>query len=242
MVKKNKKHYYRFTFKRRRISLLLDKVLLFRFFRNLHGRFWGVSGLAIMIIGLAICFAIRPDLLTLSTAFSDFGNDVRTAPYFAGSVFIAAYGMWRWRNYLSHTWKRAMPVTGLITLTIFGMYVVALMPISWGHLPHRLHMIGFALAGMSMAATVVFDGLLSKVKPGSAERWRLARLVSLLLIITGGWLTYGSAELVGWYDISLLGESLMLSGYLLWVSLKTYQGEGNRTTLSKLLKNIILID
>jgi len=240
---KSKNKYLNFTFKRRHFRFLLDKVLIFRFMRKLHGRFWGVSGLSFMIVGFGVCFAIRPDLLTLSTAFSDFGNDVRTAPYFAGSVFVAAYGMWRWRNYLSRTWKRTMPVTGLITLTIMGLYLVALMPVSWGRVPHRIHMIGFGLTGVSMLLTVVMDSILSKGRRSQRQgQWRVVTITSFVLIVVGGWLTLGSAELVGWYNIALLGESLMLAGYLLWVSVKTYQGEGSRSTLSKLLKNIVLID
>lgn len=239
-----KKHrsvpYLHFKYKNQKIHVLLDKVLIFRFFRRLHGRLWGVTGISLMSIGFAVCFAIRPDLRDISTAFSDFGNDVRTSPYFAGSVFLGAYGMWRWRNYLARTWKRAMPVTGLITLTILGLYVVALVPLSWNS---RVHMAGMILTGISMLVTVVFDGLLSKPsKRPQRLYWQSIRVISFITIIVGGWLTFGSAELIGWYDVALLGESLMLLGYLLWVSMKTYQGEGNRSELSKSLRKIVLID
>lgn len=238
--KKQSKKYFRVNYKNQKIRLLLDKVLIFRFFSNLHGRFWGVAGISMMILGFTACFAIRPDLRHISTAFSDFGNDVRTAPYFAGSVFVGAYGMWRWRNYLARTWKRAMPVTGLITFTIFGLYIVALVPISWNS---PIHMFGMILTGISMLATVVFDGLLSKPsKRSQLIPWRTVRFSSFFLIVIGGWLTFGSSQFVGWYDIALLGECLMLLGYLLWVGVKTYQGEGNRSQLSKSLHCIVLID
>lgn len=238
--RKPKQRYLRFRFNNQSISVLLDKVLLFRLFRSLHGRFWGITGISLMVCGFSICFLIRPDLAEVSTAFSDFGTDVRTAPYFAGSVFIGAYGMWRWRNYLARTWKRAMPVTGLITLTILGLYIVALVPLSWNS---RLHMAGMILAGLSMFATVLVDDLLSKSpRKGSRIHWRTIRFLSLLLISIGGWLTLGSAQLIGWYNVALLGETAMLLGYLLWVSVKTYQGEGNRSLLSRSLKKIVLID
>lgn len=236
----SKKRYLNLRFKRQKIRVLMDRVLIFRFFQKLHGRFWGITAISLMSIGFAICFAIRPDLRDISTAFSDFGNDVRTAPYFAGSVFLGAYGLWRWRNYLARTWKRSMPVTGLVTLTIIGLYVVALVPLSWNS---RVHMAGMVLTGISMLATVVFDGLLSKPRrQDNPLLWRIIRATSFLTIVIGGWLTFGSAQLVGWYHVALLGESLMLLGYLLWVSMKTYQGEGNRSELSKALRKIVLVD
>jgi hypothetical protein len=232
-----------FTYKQRHIQVLLDKVLIFRFIRNLHGRFWGVTGISVMLIGFTICFLIRPDLLQISTAFSDFGNDIRTAPYFAGSVFFAAYGMWRWRNYLYRTWQRTMPVTGLITLTVLGLYLVALMPVSWRPIPYYIHMFGVILAGVSMLATVVFDSLLTKTRSGKhAYAWRIMRFLSFVLILSGGWLTLGSAEPFNWYNVSLLGECLLVGGYFVWISFKTYQGEGNRTVLARILKKMVFID
>lgn len=238
--KKPKNKYLKFTYKNQNIRVLLDKVLIFRFFRNLHGRFWGITGIGLMTAGFFICFFIRPDLWSISTAFSDFGNDVRTAPYFAGAVFVGAYGMWRWRNYLMRTLKRTMPITGLMTLTILGLYVVALVPVGWNA---KVHTAGMIVAGISMLATVVFDGLLSKPSSrGKRIQWRAIRLASFWLIVIGGWLTLGSSSLVGWYNVALVGELLMLLGYLLWVSVKTYQGEGNRSELSKILRKIVLID
>lgn len=237
---KRRKKYVSLHYKRQTIRVLLDKVLIFRFFQKLHGRFWGITAISLMSLGFSVCFLIRPDLRDISTAFSDFGNDVRTAPYFAGSVFLGAYGLWRWRNYLARTWKRTMPVTGLVTLTIIGLYIVALVPLSWNS---RLHMGGMILTGLTMLATVVFDGLLSRPKRGASRlQKRLIRPVSFLTIVVGGWLTFGSAELIGWYNVALLGESLMLLGYLLWVSYKTYEGEGNRSELAKSLRKIILIN
>lgn len=238
--KKQSEKYLRFTYRNLKIRVLLDKVLIFRLFRNFHGRFWGVAGISMMTIGFSICFAIRPDLYDISTAFSDFGNDVRTSPYFAGSVFLGAYGMWRWRNYLARTWKRTHPVTGLITLTILGLYIVALVPLSWNS---RLHMAGMILAGISMLTTVVVDGLLTKqTARGNVKLWCIVRLTSFASITIGGWLTFGSAALIGWYNVALLGETMMLLGYLEWVGFKTYQGEGNRSQLSKIVGKIVLID
>lgn len=232
-----------FTFRRRRFRVLLDKVLIFRLVRNLHGRFWGLAGVNVMIIGFSVCFAIEPELLDISTEFSEFGNDVRTAPYFSGSVFFAAYGLWRWRNYVSRTWRRSMPITGLITLTILGLYLVALMPVSWKPWPNRIHMFGLALAGLSMLATVVLDELLTKPRLGSRTKlWRLVRWTSFAAIVSGGWFTLASSEILGWYDVSLLGEVLMLGGYALWIMMKTYLGEGNRTILARNLRKIVLID
>ncbi|MDB5186321.1 MAG: hypothetical protein JWL85_844 [Candidatus Saccharibacteria bacterium] len=240
---KNSNPYLNFTYKKKRVRVILDNVLIFRFIRNLHGRFWGLAGINFMIVGFTICFLIRPDLFRISTPISDFGNDVRTAPYFAGSVFFAAYGLWRWRNYLSRTWKRTMPITGLISVTIIGLYLVALMPISWEPWPYRIHIIGLTLAGVSMLATVVLDGLLTKAKANRhVVKWRLIRFISVVLIVLGGWLTLGSTKILEWYQVSLLGECLMLAGYALWIGLKTYEGEGNRTILARTLKRIVLID
>lgn len=232
-----------FTYKQHRVLVLLDKVLIFRFIRNLHGRFWGLAGISVMLVGFSVCFAIRPDMINVATPFSNFGNDTRTAPYFAGSVFFAAYGMWRWRNYLTRTWKHTRPVTGLITLTVIGLYLVALMPVSWRPVPFYVHMFGVCLAGASMLATVILDGLLTKTRDSRyAVRWRFIRLVSVVLILVGGFITLASTELLAWYQLSLLGESLLIAGYFLWISLKTYQGEGNRTVLSRILKKVVLID
>jgi hypothetical protein len=108
--RKTNKKWVNVSFRNWHIHILMDKVLFLRFLRHLHGRFWGIVGISAMLIGFGICFIIRPDLLRISTAFSYFGNDVRTAPYFAGSVFFAAYGLWRWQQYLARTWKRAMPI------------------------------------------------------------------------------------------------------------------------------------
>jgi hypothetical protein len=238
---KKTEHWLHFTFKQRRVHILLDKVLLLRFLRRLHGRFWGVTGISIMLLGFSVCFAIRPDLVSISTAFSDFGDDVRTAPYFAGSVFFAAYGMWRWHYYLARTWKNTRLIVMLVFSTVIGLYLIALMPVSWEPWPHRIHMFGVILAGTSMLAAVVLDGLLTRVQRGVRE-WRYVRLVSVIFIVSGGWLTFGSAKYVGWYDVSLLGESLLLAGYFLWIVMKTYLGEGNRSRLSLLISKLVKID
>lgn len=246
-TRKNKKQasdYWLFAFHKHTYRVLLNKVLFLRFLKKVEGRFWGLTAITGMLMGFSVCLIIRPDLIDITTAFSDFGNDVRTAPYFAGSVFFGAYGLWRWRLYLAHTWKRTMPVTGLITLTIIGLYLTALMPISWRPVPYYIHLFGVSLAGVSMLATVIIDGLLSNTKKSSSKPavWKGLRLVSVLFIVLGGWLTIGSVDLLGWYDVALLGESLLLAGYFIWIFVKTYQGQGRRTLLSKLLKDFVLID
>ncbi len=242
-MSKNKPSRYKITIRGKKIQVILDKVLFFRFLQKLHGRFWGITGIIGMLIGMGICFAIRPELFRVSTAFSDFGKDVRTVPYFAGSIFFAAYGLWRWRNYLSRTLKRPGPVLFLITLTIVGMYLVVLMPVSWKPWPYRIHLFGVTLAGISMALTVVLDGLLTKSKKSAHIKInRFIRFVSFALILVGGYLTYGSVKSVGLYNVALLGESLILLGYGIWVYTKTKQGEGSRSRVSKLLQKIIVIN
>lgn len=222
---------------------MLDKLLIFSIFKKLHGRFWGLAGVLFLVAGLTICVLIQPGTLKASTAFSDFGNDVRTAPYFAGSVFLAAYGLWRWRNYLSRTLKRTQPILLLMALTIFGLILVALMPISWKVWPYRIHLIGITLVGISVAMTVVFDILLSKTRKGhNAYKTRFIKLVSFLLIVVGGWIALASIEPLGWYNISFIGESMMLGGYSIWIAIKTYQGEDPRSGLSRLLKRVVLIN
>jgi uncharacterized membrane protein len=232
-----------FNFRRNHFTVLLDKVLVFRVFRNLHGRFWGIGAMMVLIIGFSVCFLIRPDLLTPSAAFSDFGEDVRTAPYFAGSVFFAAYGLWRWRNYLARTLKRTKPIIPLISLTIIGLYLVALMPVSWKPIPYKIHIFGVMLAGISMALTVLFDVLMSKTrKKTNYRKTKLIKFLCVLLIISGGIITFGSADITGWFSMALVGELIMLVGYGIWVVLKTYQGEDPRSALSKQLKKIVLVD
>jgi hypothetical protein len=252
MVRKAKKHSNRknliakpviFKFRRHRFKVFLDNILIFNFFRKLHGRFWGIASMVILFVGFGICFMIRPDLIRGSTAFSDFGLDVRTAPYFAGSVFFAAYGLWRWRNYLKRTLKRTRPILALILLTIFGLYIVALMPISWKPWPFYIHLFGMSLVGVSIAATVVFDILLSKTRKGqNAYQTRLIKMIAFMLIIAGGWITIASEQMIQWMHVSLLGETMMMAGYGIWIIIKTRQGEEPRSTLSRLLKRIVLID
>lgn len=240
---RRKNQYIKLTYKKTRIKLLLDKVLIFRFIRQLHGRFWGVAAIGGFVAGLAICFLIRPDMLVVSTAFSDFGNDVRTAPYFAGSVFFAAYGLWRWRNYVARTLKHSSIFYYLLSITILGLYMVALMPVSWRPWPYRLHLIGFAMTGGSIAILVISDGLISKTRRTKRLGWwRLIRVVSFLLIISGGIITFGSVPAISWYDYALIGESMMLTGFGLWVVFKTYLGEGAQSRLSIIARKIGLLD
>jgi multisubunit Na+/H+ antiporter MnhG subunit len=242
-LKKASARQYSFRYKRHRFRVLIDKFLIFRLLRRLHGRFWGIAGAIGLSIGVGICFLIRPDLFVLSTAISDFGSDVRTAPYFAGAVFFAAYGLWRWRNYLKRTLKRTKPILWLLNLTILGLYVVALMPVSWDYWPARIHIIAMTITGISAAATVVFDILLSKTPRGhNANTLRFVKMVSFIFIVVGGWLTLGSSHWLEWFNIALPAEFMLLGGYFIWIILKTYQGEDPRSSLSRLLKKVILVD
>lgn len=233
----------RFTFKRRQVRVILDKVLIFRLLRRLHGRFWGIAGITIMTIMLYVSYLIRPDLLRPDAAISDLGTDVRTAPYFAGAMFFAAYGLWRWRIYLLRTFKHKRPVSLFILMTILGLYLVALMPISWEPFGYRMHMFGMILAGLSIIATVAADQLLTRIRERqNVLYWRSARVMSFLLIIAGGLITFGSTKVIGWFNIALIGEIMMIGGYGVWIYIKTILGEGNSSQLAKILRKVVLID
>lgn len=104
-------------------------------------------------------------------------------------------------------------------------------------------MFGFLLAGVSMLATVVLDGLLTTIRPkNSIVTWHIVRFFSISSIAIGGLISLGSSPLLEWYGLSLVGETLMLGGYWLWVVQKTAIGEGNRSAISRALKKIVLID
>jgi hypothetical protein len=244
--KNNKKRalkQYTFNYRHHRFRVLADKILIFRVIKNLHGRFWGLAGAMGLSFGLAVCFLIRPEMLHMSTAFSDFGLDVRTAPYFSGSMFFAAYGLWRWRNYLKRTLRRTKPILALISITILGLIIVAIMPVSWQPWPAKLHYIGMAMTGISAAAAVIFDILLSKTpRENRANIIRIIKMVAFMLIVVGSWLTLGSSAWLGWFNISLPSEIMLMGGYFIWIILKTYQGEDPRSRLSRLLNRIILVD
>lgn len=235
--------YKTFRYGKKSVRFVADKVIIFRLMRSLHGRFWGVTGLFIMTVFFSICFWIRPDMLTWSTAFSDFGRDVRTAPYLAAALFFAAYGLWRWRNYLQRTLKHSRPVTGLVTLTMLGLYIAALFPVAWEPWPYRIHFIGVIIFGASMAATVVVDTLLTRARRKRGFLlWRFLRLASFMLIIVGGYITFGSATTINWFQLALLGELMMFIGYAIWIIDKTYRGEGSRTRLSRIFRGLVLVD
>lgn len=235
--------YKTFVFGKRTVRFISDKVIIFRLMRRLHGRFWGVAGLTIMAFFFSICFLVRPDMLVWSTAFSDFGSDVRTAPYLAAALFFAAYGLWRWRNYLQRTLKHSRPVTGLVTLSIAGLYLAAFFPVAWTPWPYRIHFFGVILFGISIAATVVVDTLLTKSRKKKGYKlWRFLRFVSFVTIVIGGYITFGSASSIGWFRFALLGELLMFIGYAIWIADKTYRGEGSRTRLSRVFRGLVLID
>lgn len=243
MTKRIKSKPLHFKVRSHKVTVLLDKILIFRLLRSLHGRFWGVAFILIILTGLYVCFAIKPSLLSWSTAFSYFGNDIRTAPYFSGTMFFGAYALWRWRNYLSKTLKHPGPILVLITLTIIGFYLVALMPVNWKIWPSRIHFAGVILIGISIATTVVADTLLSKTRHNQQTlQWRALRLIAFASIVIGGYITYGSASNIGWFNSSLIGELLLFFGYSIWIIIKTYQGEVNRSYISKQLRSFVVID
>jgi hypothetical protein len=115
--------------------------------------------------------------------------------------------------------------------------------VSWHPWPYRFHLFGVAITAVSMAATVVFDVLLSKTRRGqNANVTRFIKMVAFLMIIVGSWLALGSTQWLRWFYVALPAEMMMVSGYLIWVSLKTYQGEDPRSALSRLLKKVVLVD
>lgn len=231
-----------FAYRKRKISILLDKVLIFRILQQIHGRFWGVASILIMVAAFSICFFIRPDLLAADAALSYFGTDTRTAPYFAGAMFFAAYGLWRWRNYLMRTLKRKRPISSFIFVTIIGLYLVALMPLNWQPV-YYFHILGMSLMGFGVTATVLADSLLTKVSATqNVTLWRSLRLISFLLIVIGGTIIIGSLKEIGAFNLTMVGELMLLAGFSIWVAIKTYMGEGKRSQLSKVLKSVVLVD
>lgn len=217
----------------------VDKVLVFRFFRLLHGRFWGLGALFSILIGSGIGYLIRPDLLGPDIALSELGTDIRTAPFFSGAMFFSAYSLWRWRMYLSRTMKNDKPVIPLVSLTILGAYMIALMPVTWEVWPHRLHNIGVALAGISMSATVLADSLFSRTRRGKNLVYlRLVKLASFMLIIFGGIITTLSLREFDKLQLMLVGEAMMFAGYGIWVILKIYIGEGRQSTIGKIFQKV----
>ncbi|MEM6997909.1 MAG: hypothetical protein AAF413_03280 [Patescibacteria group bacterium] len=227
----------------RQIRVIADKLLFIELLKNLEGRLWGIAAITGLPIGFAICFAIRPDLLAWDTAFSDFGRDVRTAPYFSGAIFYGAYALWRWRGYLERTSKIRGLATLFVTMTIFGLYMVALFPVSWEPIASTLHYVGFGIAAMSMLFTVSFDFLLRRSHDPSNHRlWQLIRILSMVGIVAGVYVTAQSELFDDTFDMALLGEIMILLSYSLWVWLKTYHPEGEPTMLSKTLAKIVRIE
>jgi hypothetical protein len=233
---------FRFSFRKRKVQIVLDKVLIFRMMHRLHGRFWGVAAMTIMSAAFGICFLIRPDWAREDAALSYFGTDVRTAPYFAGAMFFGAYGLWRWRNYLMRTLRRKRPVSSFIFITILGLYVVALTPMAWQPV-YKVHVFGMLLTGIGVASTVVADSLLTKITATSnITFWRSARFMSFLMIIIGGVIIVGSLQFVAAFNLMMIGELMLLAGYAIWITIKTYMGEGKRSQLSRILKSVVLVD
>lgn len=235
---------YKFKVRSRKIQVIADKIIFLRVLKRIHGRYWGIFGLAMLTTALGICYAIERETIDWSIAISTFGTDTRTIPYFTAGLFAGAYGLWRWRNYLNRTTTNPGVITLLITLTILGLYMVAFMPLGWTHTVETLHYLGFAIAGVSMALTVLADIVLRKTKKSKHQRkWQFIRLFSMLMIITGLVVTYLSSTRMNFVlNSALAGELAILLGYGVWIVTKTYQGEGRKTGVSKLLNKIVIID
>lgn len=242
-MKKQKNKKFKFTFRSKKYQLILDKILFIRLFKSIHGRYWGVFGLLILLIFLSISFGIARNSIDWSVAISIFGTDTRTAPYFTAGLLFGAYGLWRWRNYLNRTTANPGLLTILITLTIVGLFLVAFMPLGWTYTAETLHYFGFALAGISMVLTVVADYLMTKTKKTkNQKKWQIIRLFSIVTILIGLVITLLSTNRMNnIFNIALIGESLVLIGYAIWIITKTYQGEGRKTGFSKLLNKLVII-
>lgn len=235
---------YKFKIKSRKIQLVADKLLLFKLFKKLNGRFWGIYGVLIFSIFMLISFVILPSSRDVSTALSDFGTDIRTAPLFTAALFFAGYGLWKWRNYLAKSSKSPGLVALSITGIIFGLYMVAFLPVGVNDTVERFHYFGFGLAGFFMITTVFLDLLLRKTKKGKAQRkWQFIRIFSLFLIISGAIVTILSADRFGpIINYALVGEGLILLGFATWVMARTYQPEGLQSGFSKVLNKIMIIE
>ncbi len=232
----------RITVLGRKFVVTTDKLLLIDAMRSLQGRFWGITGIYALILGLSICYVILPENLNASAAFSDFALDTRTSPYFTASILFAAYGMWRWRNYLVSTFQKPGLITLLLTFTMLGMYIVAFAPLGWNDTVFIIHSAGFALVGTSMALTVISDLLFRKITSTTHLRaWQLIRLLSVSLIVSGGFLTAFSTRLYDVFSLTLVGETLLLLGYFIWIIVKTYQGEGSQSSISRAASKVISI-
>lgn len=218
----------------------IDKILIFRFFRLLHGRFWGLGTIVSISVGAAISYAIRPDLLAPDAALSELGTDVRTAPFFAGSMFLAAYSLWRWRIYLAHTIKNPRPILPLISLSTLGLYLIALMPVTWEGWPARLHHFGVFILGVSMLLTVSADALLTRNRKSKNNViWGTIKLLSFLMIVVGGIMVALSMRDVAVWNVVLVGEGLMFLGYASWVILKVALGEGRRSAIGRIFHRLL---
>ena len=234
---------YLFTFKTKKIQVVLDKILLLRLMRKLNGRFWGIYGLLGLYLSLALCFWLTPELRDLSTAFSDFGTTVETSVYFSAGLFVAAYGLWRWRIYLTKSSKNPELITFAITLIILGLYMVAFLPLNISDTTDFLHYLGFAIVGAGMVFTVVVDSLLRRTRKSSKQPWwKFVRGVSLLLIVAGFVITLLSSERMSTIlEVALVGESMILIGFSTWLLARTYQGEGVQTGFSRALNRVISV-
>lgn len=227
----------------KQVRVIADKLLFIELLKNLEGRLWGLAAVYGISIGFALCFVIQPEMLAWSTAFSDFGRDERTAPYFAGAIFYGAFALWKWRGYLERTSQIRGISTLFVTMTILGFYTVALMPVSWEPVASTLHYIGFAVAAVSMLLTVSFDFLLRKTHdPNNHRLWQLIRILSMLGIVAGVVITAQSELFDDDFDMALLGELLILFSYSTWVLIKTYRPEGEQSAISKTLAKIVTIE
>lgn len=238
------KKRYKFKIRSKKIQLVADKFLLLKLMRKLNGRFWGLYSLIVLNSALALCFYIKPELREISTAFSDFGTYPETAPYFTAGLLAVGYGLWRWRNYISRSSKNPSLVTLFLTLVIVSFFMMAFLPIGLNDTVDSLHYFAFGLAGVSVVLTVFADLLFRKTRKGKHQlKWQLVRILSILMITVGGVITVFSAEKFGSVlELALLGETLVLLGFSVWVAARTYQGEGVQSGFSKILHKVLIIE
>ena len=239
----NRKKKYKITLRSKHIVVVADKFLLLKLFKKLNGRFWGLYGLFFMTAMLMLCFYLTPELVDLSTAFSDFALTAKTAPYFTIGLFVGAYGLWRWRNYLQTSSEHPEFMSLSITAIIVGLYMVAFLPLDINDTVDTLHYYGFALVGLGMIATVLFDLFMRKVRKSKHKLWwQSIRVFCLILIVAGLVVTFLSADRFGpIIDYSLVGELLIAAGFSMWVFARTYQGEGVESGFSKTLSKVLII-
>jgi hypothetical protein len=137
--------------------------------------------------------------------------------------------------------KNTKPVIPLLSMTILGLYLIALMPVTWEVWPARIHYIGVILAGFSMLATVLADSILSTYRRSSKQVfWRSIKLLAFVAILLGGIIVVLSLDEVGMLELILLGEGLIFLGYSIWIVQKIAHGESKRSAIGRLYERLFV--